>query len=290
MKIERAQGRSVRALKTLTLLAFVWGVVWVALTEARPSASARAQTPEPAPAAPAPASAPDAAHDDAARMFLQKCAGCHTVGRGKLSGPDLNDSATWPVPDLSRAIKSMEPKVGPLPDDAVATLADLLKDPKVKERIKAEEGRVAAAPAAAFDPPSAELGAALFSGREPLANGGSACVACHVVNGRGGTLGPDLTAVFAKLGEAPLVSACEKANFKIMSSTYRDHPVTRQEALHLTEFFAVAAASPPAADPPVAGYGAAAALVGLGILALVYRKRAFGVRRNLLRRRSDGVD
>jgi cytochrome c2 len=279
----------VRLLKTLTLLAFVWGVVWVALSEASPSASALVQAP-PAPAGDAPAPAPvaaapaPAADDAAARMFLQKCAGCHTVGRGKLSGPDLNDAATRPVPDLSRSIKSMEPKVGPLADADVALLADFLKDPKVKDRIKTEEGRAAQAAAAAFDPPSADAGAALFSGREPFANGGAACVACHTVNGSGGTLGPDLTAVHAKLGEAPLVSACEKANFKIMSAAYRDHAVTKQEALHLTKFFATAAEARAAADPPVAVYGAVAALVGLGALALVYRKRSPSGRKRLSRR------
>jgi mono/diheme cytochrome c family protein len=224
-------------------------------------------------------------------MFLQKCAGCHTVGRGKLTGPDLNEAATWAVPDLTRTIKTMEKKVGPLSDDDVARLADLLKDAKVKERLEAEEDRAAAAEAVAFGPPSAETGAALFSGRAPLANGGAACVACHVVNGRGGTLGPDLTAVYARLGEAPLASACEKTNFKIMSAAYKDHPVTKREALHLTKFFAAVGEAPaPLADPPVAAYGAAAALVCLGALAFAYRKRAPGVRRSLVRRRHDVVD
>jgi ubiquinol-cytochrome c reductase cytochrome c subunit len=296
VKILRDRLLTARALKTAVLLAFVWTGVWVALSSSGPTASALGQeagaaaAPAAAETAPAPAPSPDEA-DAVARTFLQKCAGCHTVGRGKLSGPDLNDAATWPVPELSRAIKSMEPKVGPLPDADVALLAEFLKDPRVKERIKIEEGRAARAAAASYDPPSAEIGAALFAGREPLANGGASCAACHVVNGSGGTLGPDLSGVHAKLGEAPLVSACEKSGFKIMSAAYRDHPVTRQEALHLTRFFATAAGVRAARpDPPVTAYGAAAALVGLGILAFAYRKRASGVRRRLLRRRRDGVD
>ena len=234
------------------------------------------------------AQAPD---DPAARMFTQKCAGCHTVGRGKLSGPDLNTSTTWPTPDLSRAIKTMEPKVGPLSEADIALLAEFLKDPAVKERIKTEEGRAAQAAAATLEPPSAEIGAGLFAGRQPLANGGAACVACHAVDGSGGTLGPDLTGVYAKLGEVPLASACEKANYKIMSAAYRDHPVTKQEALHLTKFFATAGArGGGVADPPVALYGAAAALAAFGALVLAYRKRAPSVRKNLSRRRHDVVD
>jgi mono/diheme cytochrome c family protein len=292
VKTPRADRRIIRALETLILLAFVSGVVWVALTEAAPSARALGQEPQappetPTTSAPAVDGAPGATEDAVARTFLQKCAGCHTVGRGKLTGPDLNDAATFPMPDLTRAIKSMEKKVGPLSDTDVATLADLLKDPKVRERIKAEEERTAKAAAALLGPPSAETGAALFSGREPLENGGAACASCHVVRGSGGTLGPDLTGVYAKLGEAPLASACEKASFKIMSAAYRDHPVTKQEALHLTRFFAtVAEPHVGRPDPPVALYGAAAAVVGLGALALAYRKRAPGVRKNLSRRRS----
>lgn len=306
MNTVRAQSGSARALKTLTLVAFVWGAAWVALDQSGPAAIAVGQeagataapAPEPAltpaPATtpePAPPAATEAAEDAAARMYVQKCAGCHTVGRGKLTGPDLNVAATWPVPDLSRAIKSMEPKVGPLSEADLELLAGLLKDPAVKERIETEQGRAARAAAATLEPPSAEIGAGLFSGRVPLANGGAACVACHAVDGRGGNLGPDLTGVYQKLGEVPLASACEKANFKIMSAAYRDHPVTRQEALHLTKFLAAAGAAGAARpEPPVGAYGAAAAAAALGAIVIAYRGRSSGARRKLMRRRHDVVD
>jgi cytochrome c2 len=141
----------------------------------------------------------------------------------------------------------------------------------------------------------AAAGKRLFTGETQLANGGPACMSCHSIAGAGalggGRVGPDLTGVYTKLGETPLVSACEKTNFKIMSAAYKDHPVTKREALHLTKFFAAVGEAPaPLADPPVAAYGAAAALVCLGALAFAYRKRAPGVRRSLVRRRHDVVD
>lgn len=264
--------------------------------------SAIAQTPQPAlapdaappaaeAAAPAPAQQPPPG-DAGAQLFLQKCAGCHTIGKGKLTGPDLNVAATWQPADLDRTIKTMEAKVGPLPDDQIATLRDLLKAADVKDRIAAEETRAAAAMAAKFEPGSPTIGAALFTGKTPLANGGTACIACHTTNGRGGTLGPDLTGVFDKLGEIPLQSACEKTNFKIMAAAYRTHPVTKQEALHLAKYLESAGTAAPiaTAPPPVAfvGLGAAAlAVAGIGVL---YRTRSAGTRKRLIRRHRDVVD
>jgi mono/diheme cytochrome c family protein len=233
---------------------------------------------------------PAVAGDAAAQLYLQKCAGCPTVGGGKLTGPDLNQAATWPAPDLDPAIKRMEAKVGPLPDDQVATLRDLLKSSDVKERLKAEAERAAAAVAAKFDPPSADLGAQLFAGRKALANGGVACVACHSVDGTGGTLGPDLAGVYERLGETPLVSAVEKSNFKIMDAAYRDHAVTKQEALHLTKYFSTIAPGQPPARTSVPAAGLVAGIALAAVLGLMYRRRPSSLRRSLARRHSDVVD
>lgn len=241
-------------------------------------------------APPQPAAAPPG--DAGAQLFLQKCAGCHTIGKGKLTGPDLNVAATWQPADLDRTIKTMEAKVGPLPDDQISTLRDLLKSADVKDRIAAEEAHAAAALAAKFEPGQYAVGAALFTGDKPLANGGTACIACHTTNGRGGTLGPDLTGVFAKLGEIPLQSACEKTNFKIMAAAYRAHPVTKQEALHLAKYLeGVATATPPARPPLPSGLiGLGASVLVVGGLGLAYRTRSAGTRKRLIRRHRDVVD
>lgn len=264
---------------------------WLLPGEPTTGAVALAEQP-PAQAAPAHEATAPADGDPAAALFVQKCAGCHTVGRGRLTGPDLNEASAWQSPDLDRAIKTMESKAGPLPDDQVAALRDLLKAPDVRDRLEAEQKRATRQSAAALEPASADVGAALFDGRKPLTNGGLACVACHTAGDAGGTLGPDLSGVFDKLGEAPLVSACEKTNYRIMSAAYRDHPVTKQEALHLVAFFSTRTAEPPRpANTRFALFGVAGAALMLGAVGLIYRGRRPGrMRQRLARRRKDVVD
>jgi cytochrome c2 len=246
--------------------------------------------PEAAPGQTAPVvETPVVQEDLQARLFVQKCVACHTIGRGRLTGPDLNESVGWAPADLARAVKKMEVKVGPLPDLEVQALVEFLKAADVRERLKAEEARAAAAVAAQLAPPSAEAGERLFHGTQPLQNGGLACIACHIVAGRGGKLGPDLTGVYDKLGETPLVSACEKASYKIMAAAYRDHPITKQEALHLTRYLSTVAAATPQPEAPLIPVGSFAGVVCVGVLMLLYRRRA-GVRARLVRRAADGLD
>ncbi len=258
-----------------------------ASTPAVASAPAPQATPSPT-AAPGAPVAGDA--DPAAKLFLQKCAGCHTVGKGKLTGPDLNEASTWQAPDLDKAIKVMESKVGPLRSEDIIQLRDLLKSADVRDRLAAEQERVAKATAAAFDPPSPAIGAALFTGRTALAGGGVACNSCHATGGVGGNLAVPLDGVFAKLGETPLQSAIEKTSFKVMTAAYRNHPVTKQEAIHLTAYLGTLQPTTAASSTRVPLAGAIGAAVLFVTLGFVYGGRRTSVRQQLLRRRRDGLD
>lgn len=176
--------------------------------------------------------------DLAARAYVNRCTGCHTIGRGALTGPDLSRAITWPPADLRIAILRMQEKTGPIPPNDVDALIAFLKDEKRDVRIAAEEQRIAAQFAVELDPPSAEIGRALFLGHAPLENDGTACAACHqFAETPGGNLGPDLTGIVARLGRQGLMSATEKPAFKVMAPMYGAHPITKQEALHLTRFF-----------------------------------------------------
>ena len=201
-----------------------------------PSATNSVAKPAAIAAAPSVTNAP-AAEDLIARKFVQMCAGCHTIGGGKRTGPDLVTSIAWPVPDLKKGVKNMEKNVGPMTDETLDAFVALIKSPEVKQRLAAAEQQIAAMFAAKMAPASAELGGQLFRGTAPFANGGLACIACHAVDGKGGNLGLPLNGVHQKLGTTALVSAIEKAGFKIMEPAYRRHPVTAQEALHLAKYF-----------------------------------------------------
>jgi len=70
-----------------------------------------------------------------AQLFVAKCAACHTVSGGFSSGGDLAKTATWQIPQLKTAVKAMESRVGPLTDEQVNGLTELLKDREVKKRL-----------------------------------------------------------------------------------------------------------------------------------------------------------
>lgn len=215
--------------------------ILVSLAFAAGSGSARARQEEPKAPAPTEAHTPQTtphAADLAARGYVSRCTGCHTIGRGVLTGPDLAKAITWQGADLRIAILRMQEKTGPIAPDEVDTLITFLKDENRDVRIAAEVERLAAQFAVELDPPSAATGRTLFLGRSGFQNGGTACVACHPFSETdGGNLGPDLTGIVARLGRQGLLSATEKPAFKVMAPLYREHPLTRQEVVHLTRFF-----------------------------------------------------
>ena len=222
--------------------------------------------------------------DQSAKLFNQKCSGCHTIGKGTLVGPDLAGVSGWNAQELAGSVKRMEKMIGPLTDDEVKGLVEFLKDSKVNDRLKQQEEKVLA-PSLSKDSGSAKLGAELFMGQKSFANGGMACNACHQVNGQGGTMGPDLTLISDKMGDNALLSACEQASFKVMKAVYRNHQITREESLHLVKFFNEAKHSKEkAAEQPVSWFAAIASFIAIALVSFGYRKRNTSVRAKLKKR------
>lgn len=96
------------------------------------------------------------------------------------------------------------------------------------------------APLPAPTPASVEAGRALFVGDQPFANGGPPCIACHSVATLsfpyGGTVGPDLTHVTAKLGPQGLDYALQTLYFPTMTALFRTRPLTHDEQVDLGAF------------------------------------------------------
>lgn len=225
--------------------------------------------------------------EDNSSLFSDKCAGCHTIGQGKLVGPDLASVSSWDDNNLKSAVSRMQSMTGPLTDTEINSLVVFLKS---KEASTSLAHRQSSAPDEK-DPlkevfADESIGRALFSGKQRFENGGMSCNACHVVEGVGGTLGPDLTDIAKKMGEKPLLMACEQTGFKVMNATYKDHRVTKQEALHLTKFFMSTAdkGTSSISHPPFLLYGVAGAVLMIFFIALAYQNRNSSARSKLSRR------
>ena len=131
----------------------------------------------------------------------------------------------------------------------------------------------------------ADRGENLFTGPNRFENRGPSCSACHSSSGigalGGGTLGPDLTGTYAKLGDAMITWP---ANFDPMKPIYSKRPLTEQEKADLLAFFKSADVTEREVAQVVQLFGLAVA--GVVVIAvfthLIWRRRLRGVRRPLV--------
>jgi mono/diheme cytochrome c family protein len=244
--------------------------------------------------------------EDGKAVFDQYCAGCHTVGGGDLAGPDLQGVADrrdheW----LERWLS--EPDAMLAESDPIAT--ELLKQynniPMPNQQLSHAEidallaylgtGQPTAAPAAVAPAltGSAAAGKALFTGSDRLANGGTACIACHDSAGLGapggGTLGPDLTKAFTRYGgEAGLAGVLGTIPFVTMNPIYATRPLTPQEQADLVAFLrqADAHSAPNRTARALVLYLLAFAVMDVFVALLFFRlrQRPQRVRRSLVER------
>lgn len=253
------------------------------------------ETEQPAPAGePEPQAESEVAEADTIALFyLRRCSACHTIGRGDLDGPDLLRSTKWSREDLRVAIRRMEKNVGPMTEEQVEGLIDLLESDDLQDRLDDAATRRIAEMAATLDPGSPRNGRRLFFGETSFENGGIGCFACHAVGGRGGNLAIDLTLAHPRLGQSSLVSATEEPSFPLMKASYGAKPVSSQEALHIAAFLESVASEAktagvetvPPAEPVRMLHGVAGGIVllSLGGIAFVARSRRAGARSRLVR-------
>jgi hypothetical protein len=91
-------------------------------------------------------------------------------------------------------------------------------------------------------------GGDLFTGRTRFQNGGPPCMTCHSIASlpfpNGGTLGPNLTSAYRKLGSQGMPVAMKTLYFPVMTSIYNPHPLTLEERADLLAFFREAGTQP----------------------------------------------
>lgn len=202
-----------------------------------------------------------------AQIFQTKCTACHTIGKGKLVGPDLKDvtqrrDAQWIKsfitdpnkmfsndPTAQQLLKENNnvkmPTLGLSPAEVDALIA-YLGGPSPISGGGTVTGTVAAG--------NALGGGQIFQGTLGLSGGGPACIACHTVGGTGtlggGALGPDLTHVAQRYGQPGLAAALQTIAFPTMVGPFTNRPLSPTEQADLVAFF-VQADQQQVAVPPI---------------------------------------
>lgn len=210
---------------------------------------------------------------DPVDYYRQNCMSCHTIGGGRLTGPDLKDvterqDRPWLVnflrnppavlasgdPYARRILEEARGVPMPAAPGMTGELAGKLLD-LIEAESKLDESRFKGVPISTepFTPRDVARGRQLFRGTGPLSGGGAACIACHsMYDSRalgGGRLGPDLTGVYDRLQGRQALSAWLAApGTPTMQPVFKSHPLTRDEIHSLVAYFEQASAQPPA-DP-----------------------------------------
>ncbi len=243
--------------------------------------------------------------------FRQNCMSCHTIGGGRLVGPDLRnvterkdrawlarfivdpqgvidsgDAYALKILDEARGVKMTA--VPGMTIDRAMNLLDLIEAESMLEKSAFAGIKISDRPFTADD---VAAGNRIFLGSHRLANRGPACVSCHSVNGigvlAGGKLGPDLNAVFERLnGRKGLATWLSAPPTPIMQSVFNDHPLAEDEILPLVAFFADKAVAPPesgqAATLIFILLGMAGTAGALVLFDVAWRNRFRAVRRTLV--------
>lgn len=224
---------------------------------------------------------------DGQALFRQKCAACHTIGSGRLVGPDLQGvtrrrDLNWlhsfiSAPDkmiasgdlvaqqlLAENNQVPMPNLG-LSEAYVAALLAYLENP-------GGVGAAPTSPAASLPGGDAEAGRRLFIGQTTQGAGGPACLACHTVQGvvplGGGGLGPDLTHVLQRYGEAGLTANLNQITFPTMAGPFLNKPLSPQEQADLIAYFKASDALPP--PTALVTPGTWFSIIGAGLTLLLF--------------------
>ena len=247
----------------------------------------------------------------AAGFFQQRCGMCHTIGGGRLVGPDLKDvtkrkDREWlehfilnpkAVIDSGDAYalelqQNSRGIVMPSPPGITPEMADSLLDLIQAESALPESNFVGKkAPERALTAEDVSKGTEIFNGTRQLSQGGPACISCHTLGTLsgmgGGRLGPDLTLVYERLGGRKGLSAWLSApGTTTMQAVFRPHPLKSEEILPLVAVFDDASrkAQPAGAGAQVNFFaaGSAGLCLGLGLMGFIWRGRIRTVRRSLI--------
>ena len=248
---------------------------------------------------------------DTPDYYRQNCLNCHTIGGGRLTGPDLKNvterkDAEWLIGFMQNpkavidsgdayAAKIVEESRGVVMPVApgmtryrAEQIIKLIEEESKLEKSQFQGVQISNEP---FTDQDRINGREIFLGRRKLKNGGTACNACHSMYDLaalgGGRLGPDLTRVYERLKGRKSLSAWLMAPAtETMQPVFKNHPLEAEEIHALTAYFEVAAKEPEANASVnrisflMLGLALAGALIFL--FDAIWKGRFYGVRRPLV--------
>ena len=140
-------------------------------------------------------------------------------------------------------------------------------------------------------PEAIRAGESLFRGTTPFVHKGAACAACHAVASlpfpSGGTMGPDLTHEYSRIGLVGLQGSLQTLFFPTMAPLFANRPLTTEEQDQLLAFLKDADQGHYAGGTPTGRFGIVAVigcLILLGVTWTLGRRRVRSVRHALLKR------
>ncbi len=252
--------------------------------------------------------------------FKTQCMSCHTIGGGRLVGPDLKgvterkdrawlsrfivdpigvinsgDAYALKLKDEARGV--MMPTVPGMNLERAKALLDLIEAESVLEKSQFAGLQISERPFTADD---VRLGRQMFLGTQKLQGGGPACVSCHSVKGigvlAGGGLGPELSTVYERLGgRKGLATWLSAPATTTMQAVYEGKALDADaEILPLSAYFADLAKDPPESSQAstlifiLLGVAGTAAV--LMIFDVLWKGRFRGVRKALVAESSEKAE
>lgn len=230
------------------------------------------------------------------KIFTTICRACHTIGQGKLIGPDLANVQSrlkkeWIInfvkssqkmvkkgdPEALRVFKKFNKIIMPdqvLTNKQILSVLNYIKIKSVAGDQQAEAGKTpnvhSESPKAS--PADIDTGRKYFAGLNPFKNGGPACLSCHnVVNDKlhaGGRLGKDLTRSISRLSNAGVDAIISNPPFPIMKAAFSNKTLTKNEKQYLLAFLQQADVDS-AMQKPV-NYQQSFVFEGLGLFAVLF--------------------
>jgi mono/diheme cytochrome c family protein len=252
------------------------------------------------------------AADEAASYFRQNCISCHTIGGGRLVGPDLKDvtqrkERAWlqkfvanPKSFLDggdpyaarlkeEARGAVMPNISGIDETKTSALLDMIEQESKLPKSQFAGLNIGDQPFTSVDIAN---GRKIILGEKHLANGGPACISCHSVDDMtllgGGRLAPDLTKVYERMrGRKNLASWLQAPATPTMRPLFVSTSLTNDEIVSLVAYLETTARRPQqTSDTATLSFfflglgGSVFAFIGADT---IWRKRLRGVRKPMVR-------